>query len=522
MKRSTIKWAAGLVAAAIALAGCSGGTSSQPGTAGTAGTGTAAAQAPQAPQDLVLGVLAEPASWDPAQAHVGHLLQPYQAPYDTLLLREPDGKLAPMLATAWDYTDSNRTVLRLKLRNDVTFSDGAAFNAQAVKANLEHFKGANGRQVAQLGNFGSATVVDDYTIDITLTQADPAFTYFLSQAAGLMGSPAKLGSTDIADAPIGTGPYTLDPAQSVKGSQHVFTAREGYWNPDLQKWGTITLRVLPDVTARVNAVTGGQVDATLLDPATRDQAKAAKLTALEWPVDWSGLLLFDRDGAKVPAMGDVRVRQAINYAIDREALLKNVMMGGGDITSQVFGPDSGAYVKELDSYYTFDPEKARSLLAEAGYPKGFEMSAPLLPGVDVVNNYVVQQLADVGIKVKLQSVPAPEYVSIIGRGDYPIAWFQLFQGTAWVAANQMLVPKTLYNPFRTNNPEVAALLEGVRTAGDDPGEAGPALNRYIVENAWFAPFYRIKQNYVYNADKVKVEPQVQMAVPSIYNYEPAS
>lgn len=475
-----------------------------------------------ATKELVLGVLAEPASWHPAQTHVGHLLQPYQLAYDSLLLRKPDGSLAPMLATEWKYTDDAKTTLQLKLRTDVTFSDGEKFDAAAVKANLDNFKKANGKQVAMLTNYDSATVVDAGTVTIKLTKADPAFEYYLSQAAGLMGSPKAITGTDIAAVPVGSGPYTLVKAESVKGSQWVFAKREGYWNPSLQKWGKITLKILTDVTARVNALTTGQIDATLLDANTRGQAESAGLKLLEWPVDWSGLMLLDRGGKVCPAMADVRVRKAINHAIDRESILKNVAGGQGTTTCQVFGPVSGSYVSEYDKLYPFDKEKAKALLAEAGYASGFDVTIPMPPGDDVATNYIKQMLGDVGIRVTIQAVPAADFQGTIGKGTYALARFNLFQGPTWVACNQMIVQKTLYNPFQSTSEELAAALEATRSAGDQVGEKGKAVNKYVTENAWFAPFYRANQLYFYDTKKLKVTEQVQMAVPSIYNYEPVA
>ena len=443
-----------------ACAGDAGGTSG-----GAAG----------APKELILGILAEPASWDPAQTHVGHTLQPQQVVYDSLILRKADGSYAPMLAASWKYTDDAKTVLELKLRTDVTFSDGEKFDGNAVKANLDHFKKDNGRQVAQLASYTSTTVVDASTVQIKLSQSDPAFEYYLSQAAGLMGSPKALETPEIDQLPVGSGPYVMVKDQSVKGSQYVFNKREGYG-----------------------------------------------LKLLSWPVDWSGLLLFDREGKVVPALKELKVRQAINYALDRESLLKNVMQGSGTLTSQVFGPESGSYLPELDKYYSFDVAKAKSLMAEAGYASGFDMPMPLLPGNDVIMNYVKQQLGDIGIRVSIVAVPQADYQSIIGKGTYAAAWFNLFQGVTWVACGQLLVPNTLYNPMKSTNPEIAKLLEETRTAGAQVGEKGKAVNKYVVENAWFAPFYRINQVYLYNDKKLKVTPQVQMAVPTIYNYEPVA
>lgn len=119
-------------------------------------------------------------------------------------------------------------------------------------------------------------MVDADTIDINLTAPEPALEYFLSQAAGLMGSPKALGTDAIKTEPVGSGPYVMDKAASVKDSQSVFNAREGYWNKDLQKYKKITLKVLLDPTARTNALVSGQIDATLLDPKNGKQAEGAR------------------------------------------------------------------------------------------------------------------------------------------------------------------------------------------------------------------------------------------------------
>ena len=126
------------VSAALALTACGG-------------TANSGARPPAAATALTLGTIQDVRSWDPAQAHVGHVLQPYQAVYDTLILRQPDGKLSPMLATDWKYNETN-TKLTVDLRTDVTFSDGAKFDAEAAKANMDHFKKANGPQMAQLAS----------------------------------------------------------------------------------------------------------------------------------------------------------------------------------------------------------------------------------------------------------------------------------------------------------------------------------------------------------------------------------
>jgi peptide/nickel transport system substrate-binding protein len=498
--------AALILSASLALTACGGGAA-----AGGAAAGTATS--------LTLGTIQDVRSWDPAQAHVGHILQPYQAVYDTLILREPGGKLSPMLATAWKYNAAN-TKLTVDLRSDVTFSDGAKFDAEAAKANMDHFKKANGPQMAQLAAVKDVAVVDPDTIDINLSTPDPALEYFLSQAAGLMGSPKALGTDGIKTEPVGSGPYVMDKAASVKDSQTVFTARKDYWNKDLQKYSKLTFKILADPTARTNALVSGQVDATLLDPKNGKQAEGAKMKLAANEVDWQGLLLLDRDGAKNPALQNVKVRQAINYAFDRKTILDQVLLGQGTPTSQPFGKASGAWTEELENYYSYDPAKAKQLLKEAGYETGVTLEVPSIPDFQTQISVVQQQLADVGITLKIGAALTNTFTSDVAGQKYTTMYFSLFQGEPTVAVNQIISTKALYNPFKNATPELDAKIEAVRTGGADAGKLAQEVNKYVVEQAWFAPLFRVNQMYYHNA-KVNVAPQLQQAVPSIYNYSPA-
>ncbi|HEY8754439.1 MAG TPA: ABC transporter substrate-binding protein [Arthrobacter sp.] len=499
--------AAIVLSASLALTACGGGASS--------GSGGAAA----GPTSLTLGSVADLKSFDPIDAHIGHLMPIYQSAYDTLILRAPDGKLTPMLATKWEYNADN-TVLTLSLRTDVTFSDGTKFDAAAAKANLDHFKDAKGTDAYQAASLKSVAVVDPATVAITLTAPDPAFTYYLTQAEGLVASPKAIGTDGIKTDPAGSGPYVLDTKNTVKGSQYVFTKRDGYWNKDLQKFDKITIKYLVDLTARTNALVSGQIDAALLDPKTGKQAEGSGLVLNKSQVDWQGILLYDRAGGINPELANVKVRQAINYAFDRKTILDQQLLGQGTVTDQVFGPESGAYVPALDNMYPYDPTKAKSLLAEAGYPNGFTLKIPTVAAFDAINAVFKQQLADVGITLVAESIPPANFVADMAAGKYAGATFQLYQGEPWVAINQMISTTALYNPFKSATPELAAMIKDVQNGGANSSELAKKVNQYVTENAWFVPMFRLNQMY-YSNKKFTVTPQLQQAVPSIYNYAPA-
>ena len=495
-----------LTAAALALTACGGGGNS-------GGGGGAAATT------LTLGNVNDMKTFDPTDAHIGHTMPFYQAVYDSLIRRAPGGELEPMLATEWTY-NTDETVLTLKLRTDVTFDDGTKFDATAAKANLDRFKEAKGQDAYMAASMKGVGVVDASTVDITLNAPDPAFTYYLTQALGFVASPKAIGTEGIKTDPDGSGPYVYDAKSSVKGSQYVFTKRADYWDKDLQKFDKITIKYLVDLTARTNALVSGQVDAALLDPKSGKQAEGSGMVAHKSQVDWHGMLLFDRDGKITPAMGDVKVRQAINYAFDRKTILEQQYLNEGTVTEQVFGPESGAYVPDLDNTYPYDPAKAKALLAEAGYPDGFTLKIPTVASFDGVNAVYKQQLADVGIKLETETIPPANLVSDMAAGKYSAATFQLYQGEPWVAINQMVSSTALYNPFKNETPELNALIKAVQFGGDKSADEAKKVNEYLTKNAWFLPLFRLNQMYFSNS-KIAVEPQLQQAVPSIYNYAPA-
>lgn len=469
---------------------------------------------------LTLGIVGSIASWDPSQAHVGHYLQPYQAPYDTLLLRAPDGELEPMLATEWSYNEDN-TVLTLELRDDVTFSDGAPFDADAAKANLEAFQSGDGPQAGQLASLESVEATGKTTLELTLTQPDPAMEYYLSQAAGLMASPESLGSADLAGEPAGSGPYVMD-ADASQDGVYAFTAREGYWNPDLQRYDRLELRVIPDVTDRLDALVAGEVDAAPLDTTTGPEAIEAGMDEYEAIDGWQGLLLLDRDGEVNPALADVRVRQALNYAFDRSAMLDDLMGSHGEVANQVFGASSDAYLPQLDERYPYDPAQAEALLAEAGYGDGLTLTMPEIEGQGAVYDAMASQLAEVGVTLETEPITLDEVYSAIRSKEYPMVWFQLAQVDAWVNINQWIATTaTQFNPFASTTPELQDLITQTQTAGEEAGVTAKAINQYVTENAWFVPWYRVDSLY-YADPSVQVSLQVEQAVPSIYNYWPAN
>jgi peptide/nickel transport system substrate-binding protein len=496
--------------AALVLTACSGGGSTPAPAASAAKGGT-----------LTIGALVDVKSFDPAQSHIGHYLQYDQPVYDSLLRREPDGKLVPMLATKWSYNSDN-TVLTLTIRSDVKFSDGTKLDAAAVKLNLDRFRTGNGPDASTLAQVSGVEAKDATTVVITLKAADPAMLDYLGNADGFIASPKAIEGGKIDTAPVGSGPYTLDAASTVAGSTYTFVKSKNYWDPSLQVYDKIVVKPILDTTAMLNALLSGQLNAALLTAKTEAQAKSAGMTEYKFGTDWQGLLIFDRDGKMVPALKDVRVRQAINYAIDKDTLLKQVGQGFGTVTNQVFGPTTTAYDKSLDKSYPYDPAKAKKLMAAAGYANGFSVTMPTVAGFfdPALTAGIGQNLADIGITVDWQNIAGSDFISGMIQGKFAMSWFSLFQGSPWVAANQIITPNATYNPFHSTDPKVESLVTTIQTgSAADQAKAAKELNKYVTTEAWFAPFYRPDQIFFTDKNTTTV-PQVQQAIPSIYSYSP--
>jgi peptide/nickel transport system substrate-binding protein len=449
---------------------------------------------------------------------------PYgQAVYDTLLKAQPDGKIVANLATDWTYNADN-TVLTMTLRSDVTFTDGTKFDASAAAQNLIRFRDGASPNKSFLAAMKDAKAVDATHLEITLTDADPALLNYLTQNAGYQESPAAFTSADIKTNPIGSGPYVLDTANTVVGSSYAFTKNPKYWDASSVHYNNLELKVLADPTAMLNAVKGGQLNgAKLTNNDALDQVTAAGYTLNPFELDWTGLLLLDRAGTMNPALKDVRVRQAINYAFDSSAMLKVIGKGHGTQTTQIFPTSSAGYDPSLDTRYSFDPAKAKQLLADAGYADGFTLDMPTAPAVAPSTwTLVAQQLKDVGITVNYTDA-GNNFIADILAPKYAATWLQLQQDPDWQLITFAITPTSTFNPFKYTTPDAAALIQAVHGAKtqQESDAAVKALNAYVVEQAWFAPWYRIESNYATDKNTA-VQTQVGNAYPYLWNFTPKS
>jgi peptide/nickel transport system substrate-binding protein len=510
--KKKISVAAAIAALALSLTACGGGSSSSGAGGGSAaGTGT-----------LSLGAVFPPATYAAANAEWANVAPYMQAVYDTLLHATPDAKIEPWLATSWTY-NADKTVLTMKLRTDVKFTDGTPFTADVAAQNLTRFAAGTSPNKSFLSSMKSAKAVDPATLAITLNQPDPSLLLYLTQNAGLQESPKAFTAPDVKTKPVGSGPYILDTGKTVVGSKYTYTKNPNYWAKDQQHYANLVINVYGTLPTQVNAIKGGQVNGVnLLGNTANAQITGSGYTLVPHELDWTGLLLMDRAGSMNPALGKVQVRQAINYAINRKEMLKAVAQGNGTVTGQIFPKTSPAYDPALDNAYPFDTAKAKALLAEAGYPNGFTLN---LPEINIngttVYDLMKQYLGDVGITVKYQQVALNDAVATVLAPKYAASWFQLQEDpTAWQIANFTMTKNATFNPFKTDDPKVAAWAKTIQSGSDtEATTAATALNKYVVDQAWFAPWYRVAGNFAVDKN-TKVVQQSDNAYPYLWNITP--
>ncbi|GLI26959.1 peptide ABC transporter substrate-binding protein [Agromyces rhizosphaerae] len=500
---------AALMIAALALTGCAAASES--------------ASTDESGGTLTLVGFTAPDTMDPAGASWGNSSPFYQSVFDTLLLATPAGTIEPWLATGWEYNEDN-TVLTLSLRDDVTFTDGSDLTADVVVKNLQRYKDGTSPNAGQFAAVEGFEALDDATVAIALEAPDPALLSYLTRDAGLVGSADSLDSPEVATTPVGSGPYVLDTDATVTGTTYVYTKNAEYWNPEVQHYDELVINVITDPTAALNALKAGEANGVKL--VTNDdvaEVEAAGWTIESTELDVQGLLLFDRDGEMNPALGNVKVRQAINFAIDRDAMLETLQGGLGTVTTQMFPASSVGYDDGLDDYYTYDPERAKQLLAEAGYPDGFEMESMSISMLGASTFALIgQQLEDVGIRVSYVDTGIDQAIADMLAPKYPGVFMSLEQNPDWQLINYMIAPTAAFNPLRSQDPRVDELIEQIQFGDESVAqEATGELNEWLVEHAWFAPFYRVQGSFATDPETT-VEMLPTNIFPAIYDIQPKS
>ena len=358
---------------------------------------------------IVMGMTLEPPGLDPTAGAASAIAEVVQYNIlETLTKIQSDGKVTPLLAERWEVSPDLRTTT-FYLRKGVKFSNGEPFNAQTVKYSFERAAGekSTNKDKRTFAAMESVRAVDDHTVVIVNKEPDPDFLFYLGQATAVMVEP-KSADTN-ATKPVGTGPYVLD--NWSKGSSIVLKASPSYRAPGSLKIKRATFRFISDPAAQVAAVLAGDVDA-FVRVTPRGAAQFKRNPRLQSIVSGSrAKTVLAINNAKKP-LSDVRVRRAINAAIDRKAVIAGGADGLGVPIGSHYVPGAPGYV-DTTAINPYNPDKAKALLKEAGVTTPLELSLvlPPPPYARQGGEVIVSQLAKVGIVAKVQNVEWAQWLA---------------------------------------------------------------------------------------------------------------
>lgn len=457
----------------------------------TAGCGASSNTKASVPSTLTIANPGFPPTMDPALADNTYA-DYFNLAYDPLIIRAADGSFQPGLALSWKYGPRNET-FSMTLRPNVKFSDGEKFDAAAVKTWLEHamtFPNPKGYLV----NLASIEVTGPLSLTLRFSKPTPLLELVFSQflEVGMIGSPKAVREKTLGTETDGTGPYVLDKAQTVARDHYTFVPNPYYWNKKTVYWKKVVNKVITNPSAALQALKTGQAQVALAQPVENIAAATrAGLKYVSPPSLLMSLALLDRAGKLAKPLGDLRVRQALNYAVDRKALARVLGEGFGKVTEQMaVATEPEGFDPALNGRYPYDLQKAKQLLAEAGYSKGFTL--PLVSvsvvGQDKLAQLLAAQYAKIGVTLKpdIRS-DFGAYAGAIASGKYPAA--TLSWGRLPAAMNYQLLwgpDASSSNPFKSSDPRLEQINQKLVAASpEQAGKYARQMQEFLLDQAWF-------------------------------------
>lgn len=323
-----------------------------------------------------------------------------------------DGQPKPFLVEDYQIADDHSSII-LTLKKGIQFHDGTPFNGEAVKWNLEEYK-KTGR--AELEAIESIELLDEYSLKLNLSFFDSLLLANLSGFPGMMISPQSYqenGEEWAMTHPVGTGPFKFK--EWIREERIVFERFDGYWQDGKPYLDGIHFLVIPDSTTMESAFKNQEIDVMLgIDPRTGHVLKQEGYKVFATPQPTAVMSLQPDSRKEDSVFHDIRVRQAVWHAIDTESIAQTVGYGYLIATNQLAIPSSWAYNGEVDGY-PYNPEKAKQLLAEAGYANGFStnlygLNVGIYPDtLTAIQNF----LTEVGIEAKLHLLGPQQYDEIV-------------------------------------------------------------------------------------------------------------
>jgi ABC-type transport system substrate-binding protein len=449
-----------------------------------------------------------PAALDPMTGRNLPDFNTLYAIFDALIDYDPPTlDLKPGLAKEWRFSDP--TTLVLDLFDGTEFHDGTPFNAEAVKFNLDRYRNDPRSNVkSDLNTVQGISITGKSQITIHLKKPNSGLPAILTNRCGLMVSPASVKQYGNVDRmPIGTGPFKF---VSWRDNDRITVERnKNYWRAGLPYLDGMELRIISELNTVARTVTSGQADIALnigaqqkLVADRQDKTKSYSTPSLTF---FGAFLNYGQ-----PPLNNVLLRQAMNYALDRDTINKIVNDGLGETTSTIMPRSFWACDQATAGYYTHDPERAKKLVADAGHAGGIEIAAWGWPDQSSMQRQelIVSQLADVGIHINLIPAAPPQAMEafmikkqrsmlISPQGALPDP-SQIYE--------RLFAADALRNAGSVELPGFRSLMDATTEAQDRPTRkaAFAKLQRFVVEQAMELPQF--------------IAPAIAIASPRVKNF----
>ncbi|MFM1654781.1 ABC transporter substrate-binding protein [Brevibacillus sp. B_LB10_24] len=459
-KRKTLTLCLSLVlGAALMLTGC-GGSTPESGSGDQSGNASQAVEA----KDVVVAFGAEPLTFDPQDANDSISNQANVLLYDKLVTFDENSRIVPQLATEWK-TSEDGLKMTFTLREGVKFQDGTPFNAEAVKVNFDRVLNPEkklARSSLYTDFIENVNVDSEYQVTFAFKKPfGAALNAFAHGAGGIISPKAIQDNADIGKNPVGTGPYKLK--EWTPGTSVVFEPNQDFWG-DKPKLKSITFKPVPENSSRTIMLENGEVDA--ISPiASQDVDRLKQNSNIDVQITPAYRNLYIAINASKPLFQDVKVRQALNYAVDKETIVNKILNGQAKVADAAISESVTGYSSVGE--YPFDPEKAKQLLAEAGVKPGTKIKLWTPDGRYLMDSKIAEfiqaGLQAVGFDVELRKWEWSAYQAETDKKDSDFdlmvgSWGNSTGDADW-GLRPLLTTNGANNYSRYSNPKVDELVE---------------------------------------------------------------